>query len=176
MNIRKARLEDAVSIAQVHVASWRTTYAGILPSDFLAGLSVEKRTEFWRGVLVNPQESNCLYVAENEWGEIFGFVAAGPERTQYPGYTSELYAIYLLQAAQGQGLGRRLVKAAVEYLVEHHYISMLVWVLADNPSRKFYEALGGVKIAEKPIVIGEMAVLETAYGWQDSNQILIDFR
>ena len=37
--IRRARPSDARPIAQVHVAAWRSTYAGILPDRSLTGLS-----------------------------------------------------------------------------------------------------------------------------------------
>ena len=33
--IRPATLNDAPEIARVHVASWRSTYQGLLPDDFL---------------------------------------------------------------------------------------------------------------------------------------------
>jgi len=45
MIIRKAKLDDATGIAKVHVDSWRTTYKGIIPDDFLNNLSYEQRTE-----------------------------------------------------------------------------------------------------------------------------------
>ena len=39
MVIRQAYPFDAPSIAAVSIESWRTTYGGIIPSDFLARLS-----------------------------------------------------------------------------------------------------------------------------------------
>ena len=33
--IRPDDVSDAVAIARVHVDSWRTTYAGIVPDDYL---------------------------------------------------------------------------------------------------------------------------------------------
>jgi GNAT superfamily N-acetyltransferase len=53
-----------------------------------------------------------------------------------------------LDAYQRQGLGRRLTAAAVNWLLQSGLSSMLVWVLADNPSRAFYGALGGRYVAE----------------------------
>ena len=35
--IRRARAADAEAIGAVHVATWRTAYAGVLPDDYLAG-------------------------------------------------------------------------------------------------------------------------------------------
>jgi hypothetical protein len=46
---------------------------------------------------------------------------------------------------------------------------MAVWVLAANPFRKFYEAIGGKVVAEQQIERGGLSFTETAYGWQDLN-------
>ena len=43
----------------------------------------------------------------------------------------------------------------------------MVWVLADNPSRRFSEALGGTFVADKVIEVGGKALVEVAYGWGD---------
>jgi hypothetical protein len=40
-------------------------------------------------------------------------------------------------------------------------------VLAQNPSRQFYEALGGKYLYEKPIEIGGANLIKVAYGWPD---------
>ncbi len=47
------------------------------------------------------------------------------------------------------------------------FASMAVWVLALNPSRKFYEALGGKILAEQEIERGGESFVEIAYGWSD---------
>jgi hypothetical protein len=44
---------------------------------------------------------------------------------------------------------------------------MAVWVLARNPSRKFYESLGGQLIGEQEIERGGESFTEVAYGWRD---------
>ena len=46
MLIREASPTDAAAIARVHVDSWRTTYAGIVPADYLANLSYTRREQF----------------------------------------------------------------------------------------------------------------------------------
>jgi ribosomal protein S18 acetylase RimI-like enzyme len=166
--IRPARLEDAPGIAKVHVDSWRSTYKGLIADEFLAALSYERRTQIWSQSLTDPQNIGFLYVAETRPGEIIGFVSAGPEQEGDPIYRGELYAIYLLEQAQGQGLGRKLIFTAMCELCELGFSSMLLWVLKDNlPSRKFYEAVGGEYLREKPIEIGSQVLIEVAYGWKN---------
>lgn len=48
---------------------------------------------------------------------------------------------------------------------------MLVWVLGDNPSRAFYETLGGRFLGEKDIEIGGVRLEEVAYGWTDIGRL-----
>lgn len=47
-SIRGATVADAEGIAHIHVASWRSTYRGIMPDALLAGLSMERRAANWR--------------------------------------------------------------------------------------------------------------------------------
>ena len=96
MLIREASPSDAAAIARVHVDSWRTTYAGIVPADYLANLSYTRREQFWRDILSTPTPSGCVYVAAQDTGEIVGFASGGPERSGNAIYRGELYAIYLL--------------------------------------------------------------------------------
>jgi GNAT superfamily N-acetyltransferase len=168
INIRKAVPSDSPGIARVHVASWRTSYKGLMSEEFLQNLSVERREQAWHVVLTTPEHPAFLYVAEDEGGEIIGFVSGRPERENDTRYTGEVGAIYLLKQAQGQGTGRRLMQAAGRELVQRGHTAMLLWVLKDNiAARKFYEALGGKYLREKPIEIGNETLLEVAYGWDD---------
>jgi hypothetical protein len=81
MPIREAGITDAATIARVHVDSWRTTYVGIVPIDYLAGLSYEQREEKWRRILSMPAGLECVYVAEDATGNVIGFACGGPERS-----------------------------------------------------------------------------------------------
>jgi ribosomal protein S18 acetylase RimI-like enzyme len=166
--IRPARPEDALGIGKVQVDSWRSAYKGLINEAFLASLSFERRAHVWSQTLSNPQSRSFLYVAESNPGEVVGFVSAGPEREGDSIYKGELYAIYLLQQAQRQGLGQKLVKMVMRELVERGFSTMLLWVLKDNlPARKFYEAAGGEALREKPVEIGSQVLIEVAYGWKD---------
>jgi hypothetical protein len=55
----------------------------------------------------------------------------------------------------------------VEKLLQTGIDNMLVWVLAKNPARKFYEALGGQFLRTKQVMIGGATLEEVAYGWTD---------
>ena len=164
--IRLATPADALEIARVRVNSWRTTYLGIVADQTLADLSVERGAESWRQQLIALQPGRTTFVAVQ--GEsIIGFAAGGPERSGDTQYKGEIYALYLLQAFQRQGIGRKLVDVSVQSLLANGLSSMLIWVLHDNPSRKFYEALGGLYLREQAIDINDQSLMEVAYGWKD---------
>ena len=165
IRIRQAVDSDARGIARVHVDSWRSTYAGILPAEHLAALDYDRREANWRPLLADRRQN--VFVAEDQRGRIIGFVSGGPERNDDAAYPGELYAIYLLESCKGLGLGRRLVAALVEWFLSRGWQSMLLWVLEDNPSRGFYEALGGVRIKRETVAIGGSELVEIAYGWND---------
>lgn len=165
--IRRAALEDAAGIAKVHVDTWRTAYTGLVPDEVLANMTYEQREDMWRNILTNWSHANFVYVAAAA-DQIVGFVSGGKLREDKPGYTGELYAIYLLQNTQGQGLGRRLVEALASALIEQGHTTMLLWVFRDNPpARGFYEALGGQVVSDKTFELGGKEFVEVSYGWQD---------
>lgn len=109
VRIRRAGLEDLPGVARVLVDTWRATYRGVVPEAFLEGLSYEGQAERWAQRLKTPTWPGRLFVAESESGEVVGFAAFGPDRASgFPGYTAELWAIYVLPTWQRKGLGRAL--------------------------------------------------------------------
>jgi len=175
--VRDAVCSDAPGIAAVHVASWRTTYAGIVPDTYLANLSVARRQPMWDQLLCSGSQRVVVLVAEDAISAgIIGFASAGPTQTPDPVYPFELYTIYLLAEQQRQGTGHRLVQAAVERMQQRGVPAFLLWVLAANlPARRFYEGLGGQVVREQAITIGGMELVEVAYGWNNLPALLRRF-
>ena len=154
MSIREARLEDAPAIARVHIDAWRETYQGIIPNTYLAQLSYAKRTQQWERTLVDQR----VYVVESE-DKVVGFAQGGPNRSD--AREGELYAIYVLQASQGQGLGKALFQRIAEDLAE--YETMQVSVLQDNPACQFYERFGGRVFEKSMIERGGVELVQRVY-------------
>ncbi|MBG9587502.1 GNAT family N-acetyltransferase [Cytobacillus firmus] len=162
MKIRAAKLSDAGGIAKVHVDSWRTTYKNIIPEEFLENLSYQSREELW----INIIPKGIVFVAENDEGQIVGFSSGGKERSgDYKEYQGELSSIYILKDFQGQGIGKALVKSVTKELGKSGMNTMLVFVLADNNSTLFYEAMGGKVIDKIEVKIAGKKLYELVYGW-----------
>ncbi len=158
-NIRAAIHADIQGIARVHVQSWRETYAGIMPPAFLDALAPESREAQWRRTL---EFGNPVFVAEIA-DQIVGFASCGATRDE--GYDGEVYALYLLESQHGLGSGKTLFQAALEALRSQGKHRIIVWVLADNPTRRFYQHMGGVQVLEKPIEIGGATLLELGFAF-----------
>ena len=174
MIVREAKIADAPAIARVNVDTWRTAYRKIVPADYLANLSYEKRESNWQEILSNVKKTgDFVCVAENDSGQIVGFAAGGGERTGKYVYQGELFAIYILEEYQRQGIGRQLVGSVARKLAELSLNSMLVWVLGDNSACRFYEFLGGEKVEEEQTSRAGVILKEIAYGWKDI-AVLID--
>lgn len=170
--VRDARPGDAEAIATVQVATWRSTYRGIIPDNFLDAMEVEPRAAQWREVIAGRAGGPFVLVLEDPVradpaGRVVGFAAAGPERTGDPEFRGELGAIYILPEYQGRGGGRQLVREVARRLLAQGMTGLLVWVLAANPYRRFYEALGGRQVRSRYIAIGGRQLEEWGYGWHD---------
>jgi len=141
--IRRAGLDDATAIAEVHVASWRGAYAELLPQSLLDALSVERRADQWRDQLADPEQTTL--VAVDGLRGVVGLASVGESRdTDTDASTGELSAIYLHPSVWGVGLGRALHEAAVAAL-SHRYRAAKLWVLDSNTrAQVFYERQGWV--------------------------------
>ncbi len=167
--MRPATPDDAWSIARVHVAAWRDTYAGLLPAGLLAGLRAEDREPRWRAVLRGDADPQEVAVWE-AGGLVAGFACVGPSRDDRllgQELDGEVRAIYVLRAAQGAGGGRALLSWAASTLQARGHRGMGLWVLAGNrPARAFYERMGGrLVVGETPCEVAGVPTTEVAYGW-----------
>jgi ribosomal protein S18 acetylase RimI-like enzyme len=138
--VRAARPDDAQAIAEVHVATWRDAYAGLLPDELLARLDVTEWAGRWRDRLTTPAQGVFTLVFE-AGGRVRGFVSGGPSRDDVPG--GEVYAIYLDPRWQGRGAGRQMLEAATRLLADAGFPRASLWVLSGNhAARGFYESQG----------------------------------
>jgi ribosomal protein S18 acetylase RimI-like enzyme len=156
--VREAADSDAPGIAAVHIASWRAAYHEIVPRAVLDGLSIERRTDFWAGLLGDPGSSRT-WVAVRE-GSIVGFLGvAAPgeaDAVELPDGTLDLTTLYVDPAAWRRGVGHRLLDAAIDSLATAGVRDLMLWVFAENvPARRFYDSTGWrADGAERDLQIG----------------------
>jgi len=147
--VRAARSADAAGLAQVQVASWRATLAGLVPDSVLAELTSPTALSQWEArwleaISSPPTSRHRIHVAVESPGapEILGFAAAGPTTDEdlWPGTDGELYELHVLPglvaadpaAADHDG---RLLNAVADTLAEDGFGTAYTWALADDEAR-----------------------------------------
>jgi ribosomal protein S18 acetylase RimI-like enzyme len=168
VSIRSATMEDASSISRVHLEGWRTTYRGIVPDAYLAGLNAEERTIRWREILSSARR---VFVAEQN-KEIVGFISGGAIREPLAGCDAELYSIYLLLPVRSQGIGTALLIELAKRLDEDGFESMAVWVLEANAATRFYEGSGAARVGAKEMEIEGARLAAAAYAWPSLKSLI----
>jgi ribosomal protein S18 acetylase RimI-like enzyme len=168
--IRLAVLGDETKIATAHIASWRSSYRGIIPAQVLDNLSVERSAAYW-GRQLEANGPGMVFVAEVLAG-VVGFISGGlfrPDQapSQMSGqYDCELYAIYLIETFKRRGIGRKLFEKLAQAFARNGRRAMVLWVLSENaPARRFYEKMGGRLVGKKVEAFGGKELKEIAYAW-----------
>lgn len=60
VNIREANAEDIEPIASLYVMNWKKTYVGLLPDNFLNGLTVNEGIKKWQEYLNKEKHRTLL--------------------------------------------------------------------------------------------------------------------
>jgi len=163
---RRAHPDDAPAIAGVYVETWRTTYAGSVPDKVLLEMSPEIQAVRWTRA-IKRRGPEIIVVAEDRTGGIIGVGSCGPNRHRRSNFAGEVYTLYVHPDFQEQGNGRGLLLRLFEELSGAGLDSAVIWVLAANPSRYFYEAMGGRREGERVERLWGADLKETGYGWPD---------
>ena len=164
IKIRLARPGDASEIANVHVSSWRQTYRGLLPADYLAKLDFRKKIDAWSKVIFE-HEKFAIYIAEDRMG-VIGFATFEAARDVIWEGHGEVSSIYLLSRFKGRGLGKALLRAGMRELTRRSFQQAYCWVLDGNPTVKFYEHSGAIYSGvSKDDEIAGQKIKELAYVW-----------
>jgi ribosomal protein S18 acetylase RimI-like enzyme len=177
ITIRRARPSDAPAIGAVHVAAWRSAYPGILPDAYLARLSVPRQAAHYDGAI---RDGALIYVLTATGrdlpsptvaasGRVIGFVTAAKSTSLADG---EVETLYILDDWRERGLGRLLLSTAATHLSSIGCRSVFLWVLRDNPSRFFYQHLGGRAIAESQTMVAGQALAQIAFAWDPIERLV----
>jgi ribosomal protein S18 acetylase RimI-like enzyme len=167
--VRRALVADAAAIGALHVATWRSTYPGILPESYLARLSAAKEAASYAAAI---RAGEGVFVAiGGEKQHIVGFTTTGRARPDAPAQ-GEIQTLYVLDDFRDQGVGRRLMARAATHLAGLGCADAFLWVLRDNPSRWFYAHLGGRAVQEKTVGWAGVTLVQTAYVWSPIDLLL----
>lgn len=178
--VRRARPADAPLIGAVHVAAWRSTYPGLLPDHFLAGLSVSRKAaqldrQIRAGAGVYVAVASAAETPGTSTPRLVGYTTVGRARGELPGGTradGEIETLYVLDDWRDRGVGRRLIRTGAAHLAASGSRAAFLWVLQDNPSRWFYQHLGGKPVATSPTEVAGVTLTQVAYAWDPIERLI----
>ena len=178
--IRDLKIHDSEGLIDVNIKTWQSAYKGIINDETLASLDIHRteriqrfKNEFGSREVDGHPILGGVALKDDE---VIGFVTYGkardnPENLEGLG---EIYAIYVLEAYQGQAVGRKLLEHAVKNLLNQNiFKSLIIWTLKDNRSRGFYERLGGVQKYKKTIEISNQTLDEVGYLFKNLDKMLV---
>ncbi|ULH16196.1 GNAT family N-acetyltransferase [Deinococcus sp. KNUC1210] len=146
--IRPIRAEDLTALVVLAQQTYRAAYGHEMDS---AALSWHLETYLSRSRLHEMMQHDVFLLAE-QGAQLIGYVQFGATQpTDPPADEVEIRRLYVLPVAQNQGLGSRLMKAALAHpQVQAAGRAVLgVWH-TNTAAQRFYARFGFVQIGEQP--------------------------
>lgn len=165
--IEKMKEKDIEQVAKILVDSWKIAYKDIIDKTFLQNLSLEEKIE----KLKQEYKVREYTIARNkDTNEVVGVTRFGKrldELDRFTEYDGEIDALYVKPGLLRKKIGSKLLLHAKEKLKEQGNHKMIIWCLKENePSRKFYENMGGILVGEKMHNIGGKDYPLVGYGYE----------
>ena len=138
ITIKRLETEDEIKgKAFVHWQAWREAYTGLVDQAFLDGRTLQAAEQRARQAFENGSPT----LIAKDGNRVVGFVSYGCYRGDDLADAGEVYAIYILKAYYGKGVGYALMSKALEELKDYRQVA--VWVLAENARAiRFYQRCG----------------------------------
>ena len=162
--LRRATPRDALAIAELHAASWRQTYAGMLPDEFLAHEVSRNRMALWKARFARPAATRDYIVVAVEQRRVAGFVCLIQNAGAFGPLVDNLH---VREISKGKRIGSRLLASAAREALRTS-TRMHLWVLeANTAARAFYESRGGTaRDKREEELVPDAIVTELRYVWE----------
>ncbi len=139
--VRKATVNDANRIAEIHVLGWRNAYRNLISEEFLyKAMVIYKRADFFKKAIEELKEDIYVF-EENEI--IKGFMTIGSCRDEDKSSSFELWGLYVDPFMMRKGIGAKLLSYSEQRALELGFRDLVLWVLEENTiGRGFYSKMG----------------------------------
>lgn len=144
--IKPMETEDEIrGKAYVHWKSWQESYRGIVNQGYLDRMTISRCEE-----MASRYPENTLVAKDG--ARVIGFACAGAVNGEID--AGEVYALYVLEEYQHQGIGYALMREALSLLKGCRIVYL--WAFKDNTKAlRFYERVGFRQDGtEKELVLG----------------------
>jgi GNAT superfamily N-acetyltransferase len=166
ISLMPASSQDAQQIAELQAQSWRSTYRGMLPDDYLDHHVVADRIESWTARFANFAPHRALVLKAVSEDALLGYVCVLLD--EEPEWGARLDNLHVIPDSKGTGIGYALFQAAREWIAQvSPGTPMHLWCVEDNRvARRFYDRQGGtiVESASRSFA-GQPSVPELRYWW-----------
>ncbi len=165
--IREASAKDYPAIAALHAANWQQHYRGIYSDAYLDREAIPERLAAWQQRLGGPAANQQVLVAMQH-DSMVGFACFFIDED--PLWGSYLDNLHVAAAAQGLGVGRRLLQACAACLVNSAKTAKLyLWVYeANTAARAVYRHLGARHVGtEKQLTKDGRQAIACRYAWDN---------
>lgn len=162
LTFRDAAAEDAGLISHIFSTSWRKTYCGLIPEDYLHRLP----DDYWVPSLRSWLESGQLYgLLALEDKRPVGCAIYGRGRDAAYGDWGEIVSLYVLPECMRCGVGSALLDETLRLLREEGYARCYLWAIEGNAiADGFYRKHGFRRTDERfPYRIGGADVTDLRY-------------
>jgi ribosomal protein S18 acetylase RimI-like enzyme len=158
VQIRRAARTDVAALADLASRTWEDEFGSSLdPDDLAVELQTRRSPEYFQAAL----QQTTVLVAD-DGGRLVGYVQFGP--VDIPEVNAregdrQLRRLYVDRVAQGRGLGRRLIKAALAHpeLAAAGRVYLSVWEENDRALR-LYESVGFRRVGMTTYSIGDKLI------------------
>jgi diamine N-acetyltransferase len=154
--IRRALASDAPAVADLGARTFSDTFAHLYPPEDLAAFLAEAHAPAKVAAEI-ADPAMGVWLAERD-GAAVGYAVAGPCHLPHPEVTpacGELQRIYVDKAAQGEGLGGRLMEIALDWLERDGPRRLWIGVWSGNVgAQRLYERAGFRKVGEYGFKVG----------------------
>lgn len=144
-DVRAARESDAPSIAGLHVRSFQSAYAGLIPENHLRSLDASARESIWSDRIVGARDLARHILVTGVAERLVGFIYYGPspDADDDPTEVGHVFSVHVDPGLTGGGIGSNLLAHAVKIMAQTGFVEATLWVVETNPAaRRFYERLG----------------------------------
>jgi len=145
VSARLAWPDDATSIVRVQLASWRASYADVIPAEVLESVDPAELAERWTATLSSPKDARMRVLVALERADVRGFALVHPSYDPDADQVAdgEIGEFVIDPEHQRAGHGSRLLQAAIDTLAADKFTRAVWWVgSTDDALRAFITESG----------------------------------